>query len=260
MSAFRRPGTSTSEETPAIERAANRALTWMEGPGTGRKLGCRTFRDAVTLTGCSVAADAVTLTGTGFTSGIYPGDAVVGTGLQPETVVVSVESNTSATLNKSASAEIVSAPLTFGSERLQLSDFEVGHELWIPETPVKTIYSIVWLDSAGSETAFDTTGARLEKDSGRYYLPNGWVTTGCLDILVSCRAGYSRPTATDRGDSEFWALQGVQMRLAQIFFDDERRNPGRALSRQLVTIGSTIPGFKMPDDVLEALAPFRRRG
>ena len=262
LASFRRDGTSTdpTRELSAIERALNAARGWMESY-SGRRLACRTYRDAVTLTALSAADAGKTVTGTGFTAGVYAGDAVIGTGMQAGTVVESVESNTSLTISKPVTAAISSGSLTFGSERLTLDgDFDDPHEIWIPETPVKSVISAAWLDGNGNEATFDTTGARLDKDNGRYVIPNDTIPRAAAAILVACRAGYVRPSGTDRGDAEWDTLARLQLRVAGIFFDDERRNPGRALSRQLVQIGSSIPGFKMPDDVLEGMAPFRVRG
>lgn len=264
LSALRRPGASSAdEEVPAIERAVNRALSEME-TYTGRRLACRTYRDAVAITGCTLTANSTAVTGSGFTAGAKAGDAVLGSHLQPGTTVASVTSNTALVLSVPAAAASSGGgdTLTFGSERLQIDgSANERHEIWIPETPVQEVYSAAWLDQNGGETGFTITGARLEKSIGRYILPNDWVPPDAQAILIACRAGYVQPTATERGNpSEWTALAGIQIRLAQVFFDDERRNPGRALSRQLVSVGSTIPGFLLPDDIKQSLAPFRVRG
>lgn len=257
LSGIRRDGGDPVEkEVPAIQRAFGRAISWMENR-TGRRLACRTYRDAVTLTG-TAANDALALT---LASGtVYAGDDVVGAGMQPGTIVDAV-SGLSVTLSKKTTAQIASGSLTFGSERLQWSGHGPGDEVYFPETPVKAIYSLGWLDGAGQETAIDTTGARLDRATGLYFLPNGGIPQDPLAIIGAFRAGYERPTATSRGDSADWyALQGLQIRIAQIFFDDERRNPGRPTGRSLGALGANMPSFKMPDDVKESIAPYVRRG
>ncbi len=239
-----------------IIRAANHAVAYAERR-TSRKLVARTYRDAVSIASCSVTTSSKAVTGAGFTAGVKAHDEVVGVGLKPGTRVASVTSNTALVLTKQAETT-GTVTLTFGSERIAVSG-EGTQSLTVTQYPVQELYSAAYLDGVGNETPIDTTGVRIAKQTGRIYLPNDAFPEGELNILIGCLAGYLEPSATVRGDWSDWtALQHLCLRLTQVFFQDEASQPGRVVDRSLAQVSANLPDFRMPADIEELLAQFKR--
>lgn len=241
-----------------IIRAGNHAIAYAENR-TARRLVARTYREPVSIASCVVTAADATVTGAGFDD-LYVGDEVVGSGLDIGSRVASITSDAALELDRPALTTVDPATLTFGSARLRV-DGTGSTRLQIPEWPVQALYSAVWVDSDGTETALDLTGYRLESATGSLILPNDTFPEGEMNVLVACEAGYREPTATRRGDFAKWtALQRVCLRLAQVFFQDEQRNPGRIVDRSLGQVTSQLPSFKVPDDIESELEQFMRVG
>ena len=240
-----------------IIRAANHAVAYAE-QRTSRNLVARTYREAVAIAACVVTADSTAVTGTGFTAGVKAFDEVVGAGLQPGSRVASVTSNTALVLDRKAETAGNPVTLTFGSERLRVDGSGTG-TIHVPEYPVQELYDAVTVDEDGTETAIDTTGYRLGKETGRLVIMNDSFPEGDLNILIGCRAGYQEPSATARGDFSKWtALQHLCFRLAQVYFQDEAAQPGRIVDRSIAQVSANIPDFTMPRDIQDLLASFAR--
>lgn len=240
-----------------VIRAGNHAVGHME-LRTRRRLVSRTYREAVAVTSCTTTVDTLGVTGTGFSTYAKAGDEVVGVGLQPGTRVASVTSNTAIVLNRPATAT-GTVTLTFGSEPLQVDGTGKDY-IYVPERPVQEIYGASYLDDSGAETALDTTGYRIERDTGRLVLPNDAFPEGDLNVLLEVSAGYAEPSATVRGDFGAWmALQHLFLRLAQVYFQDEQTMPGRVVDRKVLQAGGTIPDFRLPQDIQDLLVQFERR-
>lgn len=238
-------------------RAGNHAVGHME-LRTGRRLVMRTYRGADAVASCTTTIDTLAVTGSGFSTYAKAGDDVVGTALQPGSRVASVTSDTALTLDRPATAT-GTVTLTFGSEPLAVDGTGASH-VFVPERPVRALYAASYLDASGAETALDTTGYRLDRHTGRLVLPNDVFPEGDLNVRLEVSAGYTEPSATERGDfSEWMALQHLFLRLAQIYFQDEQTMPGRVVDRKILQSGGTIPDFRMPQDVQDLLAQFARR-
>lgn len=242
-------------DSERVIRAANHAAGYAERR-TNRRLTARVYRAAAAIASCATTISDTDVTGTGFTAGVKALDEVTGVGLQPGTRVASVTSNTALVLDRPALAT-GTVSLTFGSERLAV-DGSGSQVLMCPEYPVQELYSAAYLDSDGTETALDTTAYRIGR-TGRIYFPNDTFPEGELNILIGCRAGYQEPSATYRGDFNDWqAIQHMHLRLAQVFFQDEASQPGRIVDRSIAQFSANVPDFKLPADIEELLAQFKR--
>lgn len=251
------PGVGDSAEARiAVIGAGNAAAGWLEAY-TGRRLAARTYRTAVSLGSCTVAANGLSVSGADFTTNAKALDDLVAPSLlAPGTRIASIASATALTLSRKAEAG--SAVLTAGSEGLLFDG--TGETLArLPEYPVSAVYSLAYLDADGTATDIDTTGARLDGRTGFYQLTQDALPLGSLNVRVEMRAGYEEPTGATRGHAAEWgALERIFLRVAKIFFEDERLRGGRIVSESVGQVSASLPDFKMPADITEALVPFVR--
>jgi hypothetical protein len=234
------------------------AVNWASGEMeryTARKLRLRTYRDTNAIA-CTWTEGSKTIAGTTFTTTLYVGDGVVGTGLAPGSRVDSIAGATSLTLS-APTLSGSSGTLTFGSAPLVVNG-DGTSTLWVPEYPLTSLHSVYYLDVDGNGTALDITGARIEKATGKVYLTQDTVPAGTMNIEVNCTAGYEAPTATTSGSAEWYDLEHWCLRLATVQFQDSIQKRGRIVSETLLQSSSTLPDFKMPADIAGGLAPYRR--
>jgi hypothetical protein len=223
---------------------------------TGRALRARTYRGTTTIS-CTSTVDVRTLTAAAGLNALKTLDDALGANLQPGTRVDSIESDLSLTLSKKAETT-GAANVTFGSEPLAL-DGEGGNVAYLPERPVVEVYTAKWLDADGVKTALTLTGARLDKGTGRYLLPNDTFPKGKRNIEVECKAGVVPPTATDRGHWREWeTLQALCLRGVQVAWQDYMQQVGRTGDVNVVQATQHIQSFKLPDDVREGLDRYAR--
>lgn len=237
--------------------AGNSAIGWMES-FTGRRLACRVYRAAVSLGSCTIEADQLSVTGSGFTGNAkLLDDLAAATLLAPGTRIAAIASDAALTLSRKATAG--TATLTAGSA-LALMDGTGKNEMRLPDHPVSEVYSAAWVDGAGTATALVTTGARLDPETGLYILPSDVFPEGRRNIQLGFKAGYVEPSGSDRGHWGEWAtLQRIFLRVSKVFFEDERLRGGRIVSESVAQSSASLPDFKMPADVIEAIQPFVRR-
>lgn len=254
---FRRDGDPNLEERDAIVKAANRAIAIME-LRTRRKLAMRVWRAPESVSGCVLDDTKFVVTGTGFTAGAVQWDQVIGVGIAPGTRVASVDSNVQVTLTRKPTVTGTGKTLAFGTEQVVI-DGSGDRYVQIPHYPTQEVISAGWLDAAGSFTGFNTAGVRLDRETGRYYLPNDRAPLGDLNVLVECRAGYQEPTGEARGDEEWYALGRLQLRIAQICFEDSQKVAGRAQDFGVGGVTSSVRSMQLPKDIEQELIVFQRR-
>lgn len=239
-----------------IAAAMNRGVAWMEWR-TRRRLKSRVHRKAVTLASCGTTLDGLTVTGSGFTA-LEVGDDVIGTGLAVGTRVSAIASAASMTVTRKATAT-GSVSLTFGSNPLVRSG-EGSRDAYIQECPVTRVIGIYELDDAGTRSALDITGIRIERETGRVVLPYDTFPIGELNISIDCVAGYTEPSATTLGDWTGWStLKAIHLRATEVFFTDAISLRGRTTETSFGNASSRIPDFAMPGDLEGSIHPFIRR-
>ena len=235
--------------------AVNAATLWMEN-FTKRRLKARNHRTAVTIA-CSASSASQTVTGSNFTTQVFAGDDMIGTGLEVGSQVSSITSASSLQANRKTTAALSGVSVTFGSQPLRFSG-DGTNEAYLSEFPLVQLFSL-YRDDAGILTALDTTGAYYDYEVGRIVLANDIFTKGNLNIVANARCGYAQPTATDLGSWSFGALEAAAMRCAEILFTDALQIRGRSDNFSAGGVSSSIPDYDMPKDVYAMLAPFVRR-
>lgn len=234
--------------------AMNAATGRMER-ATNRRLRSRTYRGTSTIS-CTSTVDSETLTGAGFLA-LETQDDAIGANLEAGSRIDAIASDGSLTLSKKARAS-GAADVTFGSAPLVLNGTGTV-VVQIPEYPVTEVYSVKEVADDGTKTALDLTGARLERETGKYVLMNVVAIKGTLNIEVECKAGYTQPAPTVIGDWEDWNdLEQICLRLTQVMFQDYAQAVGRSGDTSIVQFTQHIVSFEMPADIAEALKKYAR--
>ena len=224
---------------------------------TRRKLLVRTYRDPVQIS-CTTSENDETVTGSGLDA-LKRYDDVSGAGLALGTRVESITNAGSIELSKKAKAAGTSVR-TFGSAPLQV-DGTGTCELYAPERPLHEVYAIKRLDSFGFVTALDLTDMRIDAETGLIVLPGDYFPKGSLNIELHCCAGYRPPSevAGDSGDWEqFQDLEMLALRAIQVGFQDFMQQAGRSGDITVLQATQRIQSFRLPDDIRQGLASFRR--
>jgi len=273
---LRRDGAVASDDqeqvTWAVNEATARIMAWC-----GRQaLRVRTFRNPVTLASLTTTINDETVTGIGFTASVKQYDEVVGTQVAPGTRVASVTSNTSLELDRKAILTSAGgASLAFGSEVLLLNGddaensdrqdgsglFGYGNAIYAGEHPLNAVYSLKYVSdlATGALTALDTTAAVIVRETGYIILRNDSFPRGRGTVQLECSVGYIPPSSTARGDWMEWPiLEHACKRVVQVMFQQYKHAMGA--KTRIEAPGGTfeVQDFKMPEDVAEALLPFRR--
>lgn len=229
---------------------------------TGRRLAARTWRTPVTIS-CGHTADDATITGAGFTA-LKALDDAIGGNLPGGSRVFSITSGTALELTKKAKTT-GTANITFGSAPMTLSG-DGTTTIRVPEAPLLAVYGASSLDDGGVATALDLTGARIVAEGspgyGVLHLMSGdTFPKGMQNIVLELKAGYAPPSESELGDWESWHdLEQQCLRLIQVSFQDYSKMVGRTGDLNLVMAAQHITSFKLPDDIREGLAPYRRVG
>lgn len=249
---LKRPGSVLEDnDADVIVEALNHVGGLFDGE-TGRKLACRTYRNASVIS-CTSTIDTKNLTAASGLLALKTLDDAYGANLTMGSRIDSITSDTALVLTKNATASGAMS-VTFGSEPLVINGTGSA-QIYIPVRPVVEVYTIKWVDSMGTKTDYDLTGARLDRETGLYVLMSDAFPRGTLNIEIECKAGYREPTATDRGDWSTWAqLEGLCHRAVQVMFQDFAQAAGRTGEINLATASMKIMDFKLPDDIKGELA------
>jgi hypothetical protein len=245
--------TSKEENRPKIVRCCNEALARLEHR-LRRRLAVRTYRNTTTLT-CTLTNNVATITGSGFLALKVLDDVVAPSGIQAGTRLLSVQSDSAATLSLPATAAGATA-LTFGSAPLEADRLD-AHTVHIPEYPVQALYSCGWMDDSGLFTSLSTTGARLEKRTGELFLPNDFFPE-IGRVVMECKAGFVPPTGAQLGDPEWFDLQQLLHRWAGYLFADQTQNRGRVTNATIGPLNSSVD-MTLPKDIADELWRYGRR-
>jgi hypothetical protein len=235
--------------------AINAATHWME-MFTRRRLRARNYRTAVSIACTGTAADA-TLAGSTFTANVKAGDDLVGVGVAVGSQVDSITSAVALEMTREATATI-SGSVTFGSRPLYFSG-DGTVEAWLHERPLVEVYGLYSTDVQGNRVALNTTAAQYDLATGQIVLSSDIFPRGTLNIQAEVRAGYVQPSATDRGHTDWYALEALAYRVAEVFFMDALNLRGRSDSFAAGGVSANIGTSAMPADILAAIAPFVRR-
>lgn len=257
-------GRTTIGETDISDRAIaaiNSATAWMERR-TARRLKCRNWRTAVTAQVTTTASDATVDLGT--VSDFYEMDDIRLTDgesacIPAGTRVDSINSGAgTAELSNAATAPVTQASVVIGSRPL-VCDGSGDSVLYAPEWPLVTLWAAYSVDAAGNRTALNATSYRLDEFGGRLELPFAVFPEGEQNIELECRAGYREPTVYTLGHPEEWfALERICTRVAEIFYSDDLTLRGRATDISMGGVSTRVNDLEMPGDVLDAIWPFVR--
>jgi len=233
---------------------------------TGRRvLRARTFRNPVTIN-CTATEGLKALTGAGFAA-LKAEDDAAGAGLQLGSRIEKITSDVSLDLDKAVTAALVATPVAFGSEPMMLSG-DGTDTLRIPESPLSAVYSATSLDREGAETALDMTAHRLVRETtpgeSKLVLMSGDLfPKGVQNIEVEVLVGIRPPSAArgEMGDWDEWdSIELLCLRGVQVAFQDFMNAVGRTGTLEMASATQHIASFKLPDDLREGLAPYRRIG
>lgn len=220
--------------TGKIERRVNRGMR------------VRTYRNQVTIS-CDTTVDDQTLTAASGLLALKVDDDASGSSLALGSRIASITSDAALELTRKATSGDAMT-VTFGSAPIIL-DGDATDYIYIPERPVVEVYSAKWVAFDGTKTALDTTGARLDKHTGRYKLNADIFPRGKQNIEIECKAG-----VTPGVDWDLWNhLEAVCLRLVQVMFQDYIKQVGRAGDINIVQFTQHILDFKLPEDIAEGL-------
>lgn len=251
---LKRPDSVVSDTEEEVIILGLNAIPGLFEGEVGRKLACRTYRNAVTIS-CTATVNTTTLTAASGLLALKTLDDAVGVNLAIGSRVASITSDTALGLTKQAGAS-GAASVTFGSEPLVV-DGTGTQEVYLPARPVVEVYRVKSVDGLGVKTALDLTSSRLDKKTGRLVLMSDVFPRGSLNIEIEAKAGYREPTTTDRGDWEGWSrLEGLCLRAVAVMFQDFDTMAGRTGELSLATATMKIMDFKLPEDIREGLRQF----
>lgn len=239
--------------------AGGAAVDWLERH-TARALKVRTHRNtqdaSATWTAATSGDQALTITSAASYVKVH--DDLVGVGLEVQTRVTAVSGST-VTVDRLATANGTGVTVTAGSRPL-IVDGAGGADFYVPETPLHAVYGVQYRDSAGDLVDIDITGAYIaERETGLYRLVADAVPEGAFNVEVQCLAGFKPPSATERGDREWGALNRLWLRIAEIFYQEKTRHAGRVTNQTLGPSQFSYQDERMPRDVYADAAPFVRR-
>ena len=139
-----------------------------------------------------------------------------------------------------------------GAAGYLIADGWASSRLYAPECPLTALTAAAYFDDAGTWTALDITGARLEAPTGRIFLLNDVFPQGEQNIRLSCTAGYKTT------DMEWSDLERLCLRLSTIIFQDLKKQFGRVVDASLLGESTRVPSFELPADVAAGLKRYAR--
>jgi len=229
---------------------------------TGRPLAARSYRTQASFT-MALAANSTSAT-CADAADLRERDELAHDDL-PAGVIVESISGTTVTLSKKAIGTDAAASVTVGFGPLVIDGrpddtTPEGYQyFYAPETPLQSLHSVSYRDATGALTEVDITGARIEASSGRVILPAGYLPEGAQNIEIECVAGYLPPRAGRMGVTTDWHyLEQLQFRAVKVAWGDWLNQRGRIGRIQLFTASEFIDDFRLPRDVRDGLAQFRR--
>jgi hypothetical protein len=161
-------------------------------------------------------------------------------------------------MTRLASAVVASHSMTFGSRPLVFSG-NGTNEAYLAERPIVEVFSLYSVAADGTQTALDMTGSRYDYSVGRIVLSNAVFPLGVLNIVANVRAGYEQPTGGRVGHPEWYTLEQLAYRSAEVFFTDALNIRGRAEDVTVGSLSARIGVTPMPSDLIAGIQPFLRR-
>jgi hypothetical protein len=111
----------------------------------------------------------------------------------------------------------------------------------------------------GTSIPMSLAGAHYEYETGLVALANDAFPKGRLNIDLECRAGYVQPTATDYGHQDWYDLEALAYRIAEIAYTDALNIRGRYEEVSAGSLSARTGSGDMPADVVAAIKRFCRR-
>jgi len=258
---LKRPNGAEDDIEQRLLDAVNNATHWLEMV-TRRALKARNHRTAVTIVCSTVAVDDATLGGVGFTTSAEVGDDIVDPhatpGVAAGSQVLSITSGVLLEMTLPAIAVVESHSMSFGSRPLVFSG-DGTNEAYLTQRPIVEVFSLYSVDTSGTQTALDMTGARYDYNAGRIVLGNDVFPKGVLNIVANVRAGYEQPTSGRVGHPEWYSLEQLAYRAAEVFFTDALHIRGRAEDVTVSSLSARVGVTPMPSDLIAGIQPFVRR-
>jgi len=248
--------------------AVNVATHWMEMK-TRRKLKARNYKLAASKSGFGSSGN-FTCAIIGGVAGLDVGDDVVAAiGIDISTQVASINGSV-LTLNNALNSDwgtTQTRAITVGSQPLMLNGDDAencsgynrwgGTEIALTERPLVQVFGLYRLDGDGNRTAINTTGARYEYETGRIVLTRDLFPSGQQNIHAEVRAGYVKPDGTTLGHEQYYQLEQIALRVAEIYYVDALQIRGRASDVGAGGLNARLDAA-VPADVVDALLPFVR--
>lgn len=234
--------------------AVNASTAYLER-ATARRLRARNYRTSYTVS-CLAGTLSTSLLAT-TTASMEVGDDVVGTSIAPGSQVASIASSSALELNRKVTGLFGYTSLTFGSRPMTVDGLG-SSEIYAREYPLVDLFAAYYRYPDGTRVALDITDAQFDYDTGRIVLLNDSFAAGLLNIDLECRAGYVEPTATDLGHPDWFELEALAYRVAEIFYTDGINLRGRTDSTSVGNLSSSKGDVSMPSDVLAGIHRFRR--
>jgi hypothetical protein len=237
------------------------AINWVTGEferETGRDLIVRTYRTAVTQT-CTLTSGSESIT-VASGAALKEFDDVSGTGIADGSRIYGISGNT-VTLTRQATAG-GSQSITFGSAPVSVTATRQPYagssfQAFAGKFPIQSVYSVGFVDNAGVLTAFDLTGMRIDKGTGKIILPNGYYPCGDLDVQIELMAGIMPSKAgTSRGFDGWSELSRGALRAIEVLYQDYRDMVGRGGTTGAGGFSRTVSSFEWPADVQSVIRKF----
>jgi hypothetical protein len=233
----------------------NAATHWMELV-TRRGLKARNHRSTSTLTATVTDSDTQVI-GNSFNT-LERGDDISGNGVNPGSQIGSIDSPAILQMTRKGNQTVFGSSLTFGSRPLRFSG-DGTNEAWLSERPLVEVFSLYSVASDGTQTEIDTTGARYNYELGRIVLGQDVFPSGVLNIAANVRCGYEQPEESRLGSPDWYTLEQLAMRAAEVFFMDGLQIRGRAEDVTLSSMSSRVAATPMPADLIAGVQAFYRR-
>lgn len=229
---------------------------------TRRRLAERWYCETVQKTGLTLALDSVDVTaGTGFDVDLRPAmDAFhAGGSLRWGARVASISSASALKLTVAAKTAGTGQAVTFGSADGSLEFFHGGgRAVLLPEWPASEVKSVTVLYTDGTTRALSLTNSRLRPMNGILLMGDEWPANRDL-IRVELRAGYRRPSLSDRAHEQAWnRLEHLCLRCVQVLWQDYRHEIGRSVEVNMRDQLLRFTSLKLPEDIRDGLAEFAR--
>jgi len=237
-----------------IDEAINGCASFLERV-TRRRLKARNYRTATTTT-VTFAASSTQVVGNAFDL-LEVGDDILSLYAPVGAQIASIDSFAILQMTRKAAANESNRSVTFGSEPITLSG-DGTSELYCPEFPLVELFAAYYKNTDGSRTAIDTDNAVLERSTGRIRLMQDIFPVGSMNIDLEVRAGYVAPSTTSLGHQEWYDLEALSFRVAEIFFADALNLRGRTENMSVGAVSASFGLSDMPADVQAGVRRFMR--